>query len=155
MTRAKLRTAMVLIREKRISGKEEVSRDGSEFIPLNQFPELVEFFPELAQKPEPITMTEQIPLEEPEPAGPAEKPEPSPEKTDSKIYYLRLAQGKLLGPVRMGTVQDLIECGFLSRLDQLSRDQRIWTSLEAAREFQELLPKEDADVVDLTETIEE
>jgi predicted Zn finger-like uncharacterized protein len=43
----KLRTVAVLAREKRILGREEVSRDDSEFQPLMSYPELAELFPDL------------------------------------------------------------------------------------------------------------
>jgi len=152
----KLRTAVVLIREKRITGNEMVSRDGSEFIPLVQYPELAEFFPQLLSNPEPITQTDQIPLEEPEalPAQASEK-KTEPATSEPRIYYLRLNQGKLLGPLRKTTVVDLIECGFLCGKDQCSRDQRTWAMLEMDQEFKELLSKEDAEVVELTESVEE
>jgi len=153
----KLRTAAVLVREKRISGKEEVSRDGGDYLPLAQYPELLEFFPELAREAAPVLETEQIPLTEPEAPAPApvKKPEAIPQPTDSRIYYLRLSQGKLLGPVKKNTVIDLIECQFLSGQDECSRDMRTWRNLEADQEFKFLLSSEEADVVELTETVEE
>jgi len=43
----KLRTVAVLAREKRILGREEVSKDDSEFQPLMSYPELAELFPDL------------------------------------------------------------------------------------------------------------
>ena len=45
----KLRTVAVLAREKRISGREEVSRDDGDFAPLMSYPELAELFPHLKE----------------------------------------------------------------------------------------------------------
>ena len=45
----KLRTVKVLAREKKIRGVEEVSKDGGEFIPLMEFSELAELFPDMKE----------------------------------------------------------------------------------------------------------
>jgi hypothetical protein len=88
----KIRTVAVLVREKRINGDEEVAKDGEEFHPLREYPELLEFFPDLCPKQESVVAEMQIPLEEkpePEPAPqepqvaneapPSAEPAPSPE----------------------------------------------------------------------------
>ena len=250
----KLRTVAVLVREKRIVGNEEVARDGEDYRPLKEFPELLEFFPDLAQVPEAQAGTEEIPLEEPvrpveqepaaaaseqpseptgpeaqvtmeipleepsavpeqpapqvsepipeqaapipepasaEPAGtepepapepapvipseseaatmhmdaaetaPIPKPEPEPEKIlekpepEPKVYHIKLNGTREFGPIRKNTVLDLIECGFLTGSDQITRDKNAWLRLREDEEFKSLVPSEEADVVDLVETVEE
>lgn len=69
----KLRTVAVLVREKRIVGNEEVSLDGGDYLPLREFPELLEFFPAPEQAPEAVDGQAETPL-----AGPALE-EPAPE----------------------------------------------------------------------------
>ena len=82
----KLKTVAVLVREKRLQGQEEVSKDGGEFRPLIEFEEVRKLFPDLAEakpapaaRPEaPETHEEEIDLgldePAPEPAPPAEGP---------------------------------------------------------------------------------
>ncbi len=154
----KLRTATVLIREKRVIGKEEVSRDGSEFKPLREYPELVEFFPELAVPAEPIPREETAPEPGSAPgpgSAPAEEISPPTLADDPLAYYLRPVQGKLFGPVKKSTVVDLIGCGFLCGKDEYSLDLRTWLCLSVDQEFKSLVPNEEAEVMDLTETVEE
>jgi hypothetical protein len=77
----KLRTVAVLVREKRILGNEEVDKDNEGYRPLNQFPELLEFFPQLGQQQESAPAVEEINLEEPPSAPepvPPEPPAPEP-----------------------------------------------------------------------------
>lgn len=92
----KLKTAAVLVREKRLTGKEEVSKDGADFRPLAEFEELRKLFPEVFPPSAPAApaeapseeLEEEIPLEleektsarpEPGPAQPAARPAaPSP-----------------------------------------------------------------------------
>ena len=251
----KLRTVAVLVREKRIVGNEEVARDGEDYRPLKEFPELIEFIPDLAQAPEAQAGIEEIPLEEPvrpveqepaavseqpseptgpeaqvtppmeipleepgtvpeqpapqvsepipeqaapmpepasaEPAGPEpepapepapvipseseaasirmdaaetapiQKPEPEPEKIlekpepEPKVYHLKLNGTREFGPIRKNTVLDLIECGFLSGSDQITRDKTAWLRLLEDEEFKSLVPAEEPEVLDLVETVEE
>ena len=74
---------------------------------------------------------------------------------EARKYFLRLARGSRFGPIRRSTVVDLIACGFLCKDDQCSTDERLWISLDSDADFRDLLPKEEAEVMDLTETIEE
>jgi len=78
----KLKTAAVLVREKRLQGQEEVSKDGGEFQPLVEFEELRKLFPDLpapaaAEKPA-AEHEEEIPLDlEETPPKPAAPPPPA------------------------------------------------------------------------------
>jgi len=94
----KLKTAAVLVREKRLQGREEVSKDGGEFQPLVEFEELRKFFPDLpapaAAEIPAAEHEEEIPLdfeETPPPSAlgarvppPAQPPSPSPEPAPMK-----------------------------------------------------------------------
>ncbi len=130
----KLRTVAVLIREKRIRGDEEVSKDGSEYRPISDYPELVELFPELDLS---------IKKEEQKEAG------------EEAEFYFRLRDGREFGPVRKSTISDLISCGFLSEKELISKDCQIWTHLGETEEFKDSFAKKDTEIIDLTETVEE
>ena len=88
----KLKTVAVLVREKRLKGKEEVSKDGGDFRPWAEFEELRKLFPDLfpsepspppAEKPV-HEHEEEIPLdldEEPlKPKAVVKPPQPAPAK---------------------------------------------------------------------------
>ena len=78
----RLKTVAVLVREKRLKGQEEVSKDGAEFQPLAEFEELRKLFPNLSPPaPKPAEeYEEEIPLdlEETPPALEAQVPPPEP-----------------------------------------------------------------------------
>jgi len=153
----KLRTVAVLVREKRINGSEEVSKDGQAFRPLPDFPELIEFFPELGQKSPSVVAETQIPLEDENSRPPGEKADEAGSKIvepEPKLYYLKLNGTREFGPVRKSTVMDLIECKFLSAQDLISRDHKAWSALSQDEEFKEFVPSEEGEVVELVETVE-
>jgi len=156
----KLRTVAVLVREKRITGNEDVSKDGEDFTPLPQFPELVEFFPELAPKPGAVMAEMQIPLEDKPESGvqamPVARIQPvKAAAAEPKSYHLRLSDSRVIGPLRKSTIIDLIECKFLAGPEQASQDLHSWFALREIEEFASLLPPEDEeDVVELVETVE-
>ena len=132
----KLRTVSVLVREKRIRGDEEVSKDGGPYKPIKDYPELVELFPEL--KMEVLS-------------------QPSEQKlvSEERIYFFRLSDGREFGPVKKSTIEDLLECGFFSGKDLVSADEKKWIYFEEAEEFKDFLKSEEVEIIDLTETIEE
>ena len=180
----KLRTVAVLVREKRITGNEEISKDGGDYKPLSDFPELAEFFPDLCAKTEAVVVSDEIPLEDsqvdmparteeeppapstsalpqteqPVAAQPASADQPVTAEPEPKIYTLKYNGGREFGPVRKTTVLDLIECGFLKGADQVTRDKSAWQPLSNDEEFKGLKfaepESEEADVVDLLETVE-
>jgi len=157
----KLRTISVLVNEKRIIGNELVSKDGEAFKPLKQFPELAQFFPELSAKEEEVIEETTISLEDSEPSPATEMKQKSEKikeqkiEPEPKIYFLKLKGGRELGPVRKTTIIDLLECGFLIGEDQVSKDQKKWNPLQNDSEFKQFVPTEDAEVVDLVESVEE
>jgi|GEM_PF-1977630 len=157
----KLRTVSVLVNEKRIIGNELVSKDGGAFQSLKQFPELTQFFPELSDKEEEVIEETTISLEDSE-TSPGTEPKQKPKEIkeqkiapEPKIYFLKLKGGRELGPVRKTTIIDLLECGFLIGEDQISKDQKQWNSIQEDLEFKQFVPTEDAEVVDLVESVEE
>jgi len=130
----KLRTVAVLVREKRIRGDEEVSKDGGAYKSIKEYPELVELFPELK-----LEVQRQVPEQE----------------AEQGRYFFRLSDGREFGPVRKSTIQDLAECGFFSPKELVSFDREKWIYLEESEEFKQYLKSEEVEIIDLTETIEE
>jgi len=152
----KLRTVAVLVREKRITGREEVAKDGEEFKSLREFPELVEFFPELSAKPEAVIAETRIAIDE-QTETPTRPPAPPPSVPEPKVYHIKFNGTREFGPVKKSTVLDLIECKFLSGKDLISQDRETWSLLQEVEEFQKLVPPatEEEVVEELVETVEE
>ena len=150
----KLKTVAVLVREKRLKGKEEVSKDGGDFRPWAEFEELRKLFPDLfpsepspppAEKPVheheeeiPLDLDEE-PLEpkavvkppQPAPVKPAAAPPPPPARTSAASenvprYKIRYPDGLVLGPVRLIAVEDLVAAGNLTGQEEVQKDNGPW-----------------------------
>jgi len=138
-----------------------VARNNEDFRPLREFPELMEFFPELSVKTQAVIAETQIPIDEkaeaePAKAPPAPEPAPAKREPEPKAYHIKFNGTREFGPVRKSTVLDLIECKFLSGKDLISQDRKIWSLLREVEEFQKLVPPEpEEEVVELVETVEE
>jgi predicted Zn finger-like uncharacterized protein len=181
----RLKTVAVLVREKRLKGQEEVSKDGAEFQPLAEFEELRKLFPNLSPPaPKPAEeYEEEIPLDleetppalgaqvpPPEPAlgaqarpassgmtPPAPAAPPAPENVSR--YKIRYPDGLVLGPIRLLAVEDLVAAGNLTGQEEVQKDHGDWKPFLDYPELKRLMASgeeiAEGEVVELTDLLEE